>query len=81
MNRLHWPTFISGSRSNDESASETVTGRDGMFRIVVPPGTYDISIRQNSLFGSIVRDVEIQEGEQSTADMRMRFAPGPRPSG
>ncbi len=58
---------------NGESVSETVTGRDGTFRIGAPPGTYDISIRQNALFGSVVKNTNLHEGEQSIAQIRTHF--------
>jgi hypothetical protein len=64
-------------KMNGESVSETVTGQDGTFQIVTPPGTYDTSIRQNGFFGSVVRNANLHEGEQSIAQMRTHFGLDP----
>jgi hypothetical protein len=55
-------------------AASTKTDATGNFTLSASPGTYDIRLRQNVLFGNRVLAANLHEGEQSLQPIRTHFA-------
>ena len=60
-------------RGFGELVVEAKSDQTGRFRIVVPPGTYDVIIRQNVLFGTKVSAATLHSGEQSLEAIKTHF--------
>ncbi len=60
-------------RTPDEVAASVKADEHGNFRIVVQPGTYDVLIRQNMLYGTRVFSANLHEGEQSLEAVKTHF--------
>lgn len=60
-------------RASDGSVVEVKSDPSGRFQIEVPPGTYDVIIRQNDLFGTKVSAATLHTGEQRLDLIKTHF--------
>lgn len=63
-------SLISGQTTVAQAKSDA----QGHFRITAEPGRYDISIRQNPLFGAVIAGANLHEGPQSLQPIRTHFS-------
>jgi hypothetical protein len=60
-------------KQQDATVVTTKSDAQGKFRIAARPGSYEIRIRQNVLFGNHVRDANLHVGEQILSAIRTHF--------